>query len=127
MKASLSIYRRHLFLTLLATLSLAACSPHPGSGIWVPAEGSDAAYAKLEVLFEGQAELFVPGREEHLYRCFWGGAAKDAIRMECVSADNESDKPVFLFQVAPDGVGQLSMDGKPVGLFTRTNDKPTRQ
>ena len=121
------IKSRQLFLTLFPSLLLSACSPHPGSGIWVPLDDREAPYAKLEVLFEGRAELFVPDREEHLYRCFWGGAGANSIQMECVSADNETVKPSFTFRVAADGTGELIESGQTIAFFRRTDEKPTRQ
>ena len=115
------------FLTLFLSLLLSACSPHPGSGIWVPLDDRDATYSKLVVLFEGRAELFRPGRDEHQYRCFWGGTGSDSIRMECISADNETDKPLFTFRVVADGTGELMDSGQTIGFFRRTDEKPTKQ
>ncbi len=93
----------------------------------MPLDDREAPYAKLEVLFEGRAELFVPDREEHLYRCFWGGAGANSIQMECVSADNETVKPSFTFRVAADGTGELIESGQTIAFFRRTDEKPTRQ
>ena len=121
------IKTRRLFLTLFYMLLLAACSPHPGSGIWLPLDDRDNPYTRLEVLFEGRAELFVSGREAHLYRCFWGGINSDSLRMDCVSADDEAVKPAFTFRVAADGTGELIEAGESRGFFRRTDEKPTRE
>ena len=118
---------RPLFIVCLSSLLLSACSPHPGSGIWVPLDDSEAPYTRLEVLFEGRAELFAPGREGHLYRCFWGGTDADSIRLDCISADDEAVKPVFTFRVAADGTGELIASGESIGFFQRTEEKPTRE
>lgn len=115
------------FLTLFSCLLLSGCSPHPGSGIWLPLDDREAPYSKLEVLFEGRAELFVTGRAEHQYRCFWGGTGANSIRMECVSADNDAIKLQFDFRVAADGTGELIESGQTIGFFRRTDEKPTRE
>ncbi|WP_177418448.1 hypothetical protein [endosymbiont of Lamellibrachia barhami] len=116
-----------LFLTLLTSILLVGCSAHPGSGIWLPAEGSESPYSRIEVLFEGRAELFVAGREAHLFRCFWSGTTADSIHMDCISADDETQKPVFTLQVSADGTARLSEAGKKLGLFQRTEQIPTRK
>ncbi len=121
------IKTKYLFLTLLTSILFAGCSVHPGSGIWVPAEGSESPYSRVEVLFEGRAELFVTGRKEHLFRCFWGGTTADSIHMDCISADDETLKPVFTLQVSADGTAKLSEAGKNLGLFQRTEKIPTRK
>lgn len=122
----LIIKTRLLFLSLILFVLLSGCSPHPGSGIWVPMDKGESRYSKVEVLFDGRAELFVPGREDHLYRCFWGGVSSESIRMECVSADDDAIKPIFKLQVAADGRGELLESEKTVGYFRRTEEKPIR-
>ncbi|RLJ18026.1 hypothetical protein DJ031_12005 [bacterium endosymbiont of Escarpia laminata] len=79
------------------------------------------------MLFEGRAELFVADREEHLFRCFWGGTTANTISMDCISADDATQKPLFTLQVAADGTGKLSEAGKNLGLFQRTEQRPTRE
>ena len=114
-------------LILIISLLLSGCSPHPGSGIWVPVDKDVSLYSKVVVLFDGRAELFIPGREEHMYRCFWGGVSSDSIRMECVSADDEAITPIFTLQVVIGGRGELLESGQIVGYFRRTEEKPIRE
>jgi len=121
------IKTKYLFLTLLSSILLVGCSAHPGSGIWVPAEGNESPYSRIEVLFEGRAELFVSGRKEHLFRCFWSGTTADSIHMDCISADDETQKTVFILQVTADGAAKLTEAGKNLGLFQRTEQVPTRK
>ena len=64
------IKRRRSLLSLFFILLLAACSPHPGSGIWLSVDDT-GPYGKLAILFEGQAELYPVGRKAYRYRCFW--------------------------------------------------------
>ncbi|EGV50675.1 hypothetical protein [Candidatus Endoriftia persephone] len=116
--------KSHL-LILLSSALLVACSAHPGAGIWVPMDESDTLYSKIAVTFEGRAELFVADRETHLLRCFWGGITANSISMDCISADDESEKHLFTLQVSDDGIGMLSEADKTLGLFRRTNENPS--
>ncbi|MEN8180886.1 MAG: hypothetical protein ABFS39_20035 [Pseudomonadota bacterium] len=123
----MSIKSQRLLLTLFSSLLLSACSPYPGSGIWVPLDDREVLYSKLDVLFDGRAELFAPGRAEHLYRCFWSGMGSKSIRMECILADDENVKPLFTFQVAEDGTGELLESGQTIGLFRRRDKQLIRR
>lgn len=120
------IKRRRSLLSLFFILLLAACSPHPGSGIWLSVDDT-GPYGKLAILFEGQAELYPVGRKAYRYRCFWAGLSADSLRMDCVSADDPAQKARFEFRVLADGSGELLESGRSLGHFHRTDEKPTRQ
>ena len=112
----------YLSFLIVTTLLLYGCAPHPGTGTWVPIAEVDTVYSRIAVEFNGQAELFIPGREEHLIRCFWSGESANSISMDCISADDTEIKYTILLQVADDGVGELLQNGAVVGRFSKEEE-----
>jgi hypothetical protein len=115
-----------LFLVSISTLALLllqGCSPHPGAGSWVPAENSDSPFSEIMVDFNGRVEIFVPQREGHIYRCFWGGISSDTLAFDCISADDETIKPQYTFKVIQDGVAELLESTKPMGQYSLSSDQ----
>ncbi len=110
-------------LSLLALLALSGCSPHPGAGSWSPIENSGAPFSEIVVDFNGRALLFVPQREEHLYRCFWAGRSSDTLSFDCISADDETLKPQYTFNVSQNGEAELLQATKSMGQYRLSKDQ----
>ncbi|HHH39844.1 MAG TPA: hypothetical protein ENK50_09750 [Sedimenticola sp.] len=105
-------------VTLVLSLVLSGCGPHPGAGDWI-AEGEPVAgYQRLEVNFDGRAEFFAPGSEQAALRCFWAGDSASSIRLDCISAADDSTETRYGFRVLDKGgAGELLLDGKVLGRF----------
>ncbi|GAB4346947.1 MAG: hypothetical protein Kow006_06060 [Gammaproteobacteria bacterium] len=111
---------RQLPLALVAAaLLLSACSPHPGSGEWVADPQEPDNYSRLKVEFDGKAFLFVPGREEHLVRCFWAGADKQTINMDCMVNDPSERRIAYQLRVVSDTRSELREAGIVLARFRR--------
>jgi len=120
------MYKKCFFIapfTLLALLVLQGCSPHPGAGTWSPIENSGAPFSEINVDFNGRVLLFVPQREEHLYRCFWAGTSSASLSFDCISADDEKVKPQYTFNISQNGEAELLQAGKPAGQYRLSNDQ----
>ena len=90
---------RPISLLLTTLVLLTACTPHPGAGGW-GATSSDAAFARLEIRYNGQAEFFTnAGDHSPAWRCFWGGENKFRTNMKCINAANDQDERVFILLV----------------------------
>ena len=109
---------RNKFLLTLTAILLSSCSAHPGSGNWVASDQA-ARFSRIAVEYDGKAELFVPDRDNYLYRCFWSGHDATSIRLQCSSADNEQDSPEYVLNVGQDGMAELSHQGDSLGRYTR--------
>lgn len=98
-----------LLSSLPLFLSLAACSPHPATGVWAAAEPVPSGFNRLEVTYEGRANLFAVGEETAGRHCFWGGESKQAIRLTCRPAEQEIDES-YRFVINADGTATLMQD-----------------
>ena len=110
-------------LTLCALIGLQGCSPHPGSGSWVPVENSETIFSLVTIDFNGRAELFIPKRDDHLYRCFWAGQDSKTLSLDCIAADDDTLKPQLLFRISQEGVADLLEADKLLGQFKRSDDQ----
>jgi len=70
-----------------AVLLLSGCAPHPAAGVWEPEE-TDAPFTRIDVQFNGRADLFEPGKEKETLHCFWAAHSEDSVKMNCVPAEN---------------------------------------
>ena len=85
-------------LLLLPLLFLSACAPHPGAGGWVATTG-DAAFERLEIRFNGRADLYARKDDSKAaWRCFWAAKDDQTAQMKCVDADNAGNEQVYLFR-----------------------------
>ena len=109
---------RNKSLMALTAILISACSAHPSSGVWIASDQA-AHFSRIAVEFDGKAELFIPDRENYLYRCFWSGRDATSIRLQCSSADNEQDNPEYLLSVGQDGMAELSLQGDSLGRYSR--------
>jgi hypothetical protein len=114
---------RALSLIMALVFSLSACSPHPGSGAWVPVGENSSGFSRLVVHFEGRAELFKPGVEGDALRCFWGGESGNSIFLDCSLAENAEVKVRYGLEVDEDGRAALTHMGRQVATLVRQDVK----
>lgn len=103
----------------LLLLSLTGCAPHPASGVWATPKEPDSGFDRLEVTYEGHAQLYTVGEKEAGRHCFWGGESKQSIVMTCKPASNLDTEERYHLIVNADGSATLTQDGKEVAKFTR--------
>jgi len=103
-------------ITSLFTLS--ACSPHPGAGKWKADTNNPQNISIINVLFEGNADFYVDGKEKSIRRCIWSAVAKQTMNMQCVYSEDTSKKANYQFVVTEKGHAKLSQDEQLIGLFT---------
>ncbi len=109
---------KNKFLLLFIPLLLAGCGAHSGSGNWL-STGTDSEFVRLEVGFDGRAQLYVKGREDSVRRCFWGGIGSDEIQMKCTVADNTDIELSYSFRVIDGEQGELMLSNHAIGRFSR--------
>lgn len=104
-----------VFLFVLITLS--GCSPHPGAGNW-KADGSNSLnISRINVVYEGNADFYVDGKEKSIRRCFWSAVAENTMQMQCVHGDDFEKKANYQFIVSEKGHARLLLDGQLIGQF----------
>lgn len=106
-------------------LMLAACSPHPGSGVWLPSGENNSGYSKMVVQFDGRVEFFATDKTDAIARCFWAGEDGQNLSMDCVMADNS--EMTFVYYLEVDGskkTAELKKSGELIGAFSRTDLNP---
>ena len=107
-------------------LLLAACSPHPGSGIWEAVGENGNGFTKMVIQFNGRVEMFAPDKEKAVIRCFWAGEDAESISMDCVKADTD-EKLKYGLRVNPTKqTADLLKSGKVVGSFNKLSSNPSR-
>ncbi len=114
---------KKLMLLVPAVLALAACAPHPGAGIWTAADRNAWGISRLTLAYEGRA-MFDSSTPPTNWHCFWGGRDKHTARLDCTPSSDTGKETQFLFSVNQDGIGTLSLNGKPLGHFRRMDGKP---
>ncbi|WP_303905906.1 hypothetical protein [Thiohalomonas denitrificans] len=100
-------------------LALAGCSPHPATGTWAATSESGSKFGRLEVTYEGRANLFEFGEEEAGRHCFWSGESKQAISMSCKPAFDTDIEEHYRLNLEGDGTATLMGDGKAMAHFSR--------
>lgn len=113
-----SVLARSLLPPGALLLWLTGCSPHPATGTWVTADNVDSGFNRLEVTYEGRANLFTAGEQEAGRHCFWGGESAQAISMVCKPASNTDIEERYRL-VVKDGAATLIRDGVLLSRFER--------
>jgi hypothetical protein len=107
-------------LSLLGVLALlAGCSPHPGSGIWIAASENELGFTKIDVQYEGRAEIYNATDETAVRRCFWGGMSPKQLALDCVQAADTDIKENYRLTVKADGAAELTHKQQLIGIFRK--------
>jgi hypothetical protein len=104
---------------LLVPFLLAGCSAHPAAGTWIAVSDNVAGFSRLVVQFDGKADIYSPGQESSVRRCFWGGAGKQSITLDCVQALDTEIKERYQLHVLAGRQAELSRGEERIGLFNR--------
>jgi len=110
---------RRLILLLPLLSALAGCAPHPATGLWVAAEGADSPFTRLDVDFQGWAELFRNTETKEVLRCFWAGANGESIRLTCRGAEDEEAEEHYRLVVTGEAGAELKQEERVVARFVR--------
>jgi hypothetical protein len=115
----LSGFRKYIqWVGILPLLLLAGCSPHPGSGTWVPVPEEETDFSMLQVHYNGRAELLSKGKDAIIRHCFWVGIGKKSIKLDCVPSNNTGIEEQFQLNVVAEGEAELMFNGKVAGRFS---------
>jgi hypothetical protein len=98
---------------------LTACSPHPAAGNWQAAENTDSGFTRLEVTYEGRANLYEAGEEEAGRHCFWGVENAQGIALTCKPAFDTAIEERYQLSVGENGTATLMRDGTVIARFTK--------
>jgi len=107
-------------LSLLGALALlAGCSPHPGSGVWTATSENEPGFVKIDVQYEGRADIYNATEEAAVRRCFWGGMSPKQLALDCVQAADTDIKEHYRLSVTPDGAAELTRKQQLIGIFKK--------
>ncbi|KAA3628214.1 MAG: hypothetical protein DWQ09_08750 [Proteobacteria bacterium] len=106
-------------LILAITSLLTGCGPHPTAGEWVATTDTPAAYARIQIEFDGKAYLFVPEREDHQVRCFWSSFNRTTIDMDCIRNDPSERRLNYRLGLEDEATGTLTESGAHLGRYRR--------
>ncbi len=115
-------YRFRLLLLTIPValvLTLTACSPHPGAGNWQADAENAMNISRINVVFEGTADFYTPGREDSIRRCFWAAIGERSLQFQCVQSDNTDIKETYQFFVSPTGKAELKQNEQLIGVFNK--------
>lgn len=107
---------------------LAACSPHPGAGMWVAAQQNAGEFSRLNVTYEGRTNFYDwmsdPASDSDataVRRCFWHGVDPQTIEMTCVQAANTELEETYRLRVTAErNEAELLQDSRIVAKFVRS-------
>lgn len=100
-------------------LLLAGCSPHPGSGVWTAASENKPGFTKIDVQFEGRADIYNATDEAAVRRCFWGGMSPRQLALDCTQASDTDNQEHYRLTVVADDTAELTRDQQLIGTFDR--------
>lgn len=104
---------------LSAFLLITGCSPHPGSGIWIAEAENEPGFTKIDVQYEGRADIYNATDEAAVRRCFWGGMSPRQLALDCVQAADTEIKENYRLTVAEDGTAELTRKQQLIGVFNK--------
>jgi hypothetical protein len=116
----LSDKKHFLLLTFAFILFTSGCSPHSGAGNWQANGSNSLKLLRIKVTFEGTADFYVPAREESVLRCFWSAIDKNKLNMQCVHAEDTSNKENYQFTIIQKGHAKLTQNDQLIGLFSES-------
>ena len=107
-------------LLLCTSLTLlAGCSPHPGSGVWTATSENEPGFVKIDVQYEGRADIYNATDEAAVRRCFWGGMSPKQLALDCVQAADTDIKENYRLTVTEDGTAELTRKQQLIGIFNK--------
>ncbi len=105
-------------LAILAlALVLAGCSGHPGADTWNVDTDAELNLAKVDVHFEGRAELIGKDGSE-VYRCFWAASDRVTLELQCTQASDPDTEHLFILKSEGEK-GVLMMADKSIAELSR--------
>lgn len=118
------LYSRFLF-TVFVTLSLAACSPHPGTGVWKATADNKMGIERLVVGFEGRAEFVSKKLDNANWHCFWAKVADKKLSLDCTPSTNSDQSKTFILFSVEAGVAELRDESGLLATFKRLDENPS--
>jgi hypothetical protein len=106
-------------LSLLSMLLLAACSPHPGAGVWKPVADNAVGIERLIIAYDGRG-LFATTHPKASWHCFWSGENARTLLLDCTPSTNPEQEVRYRFRVTEAGQGELLRDDRLVARFRKT-------
>ena len=113
-----NLWKQALFTLPLLLLAIAGCSPHPGSGTWLPLSEGEGSFSKLMVHYNGRAELYSTEDQEIEWRCFWVGISESDISLDCAPSSNPEIEEHYRLNVVARGEAELLQNERVLGRFS---------
>ncbi len=112
-------------LLIIFSLLVSGCSPHPGTGVWKTADDNEMGIEKLVIGFEGRAEFVSTKQDKATWHCFWRGADKKELLLDCKPSTNPDQNKIFIISVNDQGLAEFRNESSLLATFTRTDENPS--
>lgn len=112
-------------LLLTSVFLLAACSPHPASGVWQAAADNDYGIKKIVMAFDGKAHFTTTKQDNAEWHCFWTASSKIETELKCTPSTNPEQEEHYTLTINNMGLAELKHNEKFVTSFIRLNENPT--
>ena len=107
-------------LSLFCALALlAGCSPHPGSGVWIATSENEPGFVKIDVQYEGRADIYNATEEKAVRHCFWGGMSPKQLALDCTKASDTDNPEHYRLTVTADDTAELTHKQQLIGTFNK--------
>lgn len=118
----MKIYFR--FTAVCFTLLIAACSPHPASGVWKTTHDNAYGISRLTMSFDGRAKFVSTKLNDATWHCFWSASGDKQADLDCNPSTEKESKSLFVLKVTSPGEAELFHDLTRVGIFHLQNENP---
>lgn len=111
-------------LFLIFSISLSACSPHPGAGVWASTEDNLYGIQRLVLSFDGRAEFITSKQENATWHCFWAVHGEHQTSLRCTASSNTDKEENFTLRINQQGEAELLHETKLIAVFQRQDENP---
>ena len=117
-------YLAAVFVFYFALSLMTACSPHPGTGVWMANTDNELGISKMIVAFDGRVEFNSSKPENAKWHCFWEKLNKNSLELDCTPS-NHVDQPHKFHIISIDKLNaELRENEKLLARLKRLNENP---
>lgn len=86
--------------------------------------GQQGEFERIEVMFDGKADLFRKGAKQAAYRCFWGGDSAQSLRLTCTTGQDSGIEYHYVLKVVATDQANLEQNDQLLATYSRRQGPP---